>query len=170
MRGRLKELREAGHVERVHTIPHHGSYTVGYHSWNVAVLLLGLHPDPSPRLIRSALLHDVAERWTGDLPGDLLWRDEGLREALGAVEERVREKLQVSPFDLGEGEAWWLASCDVLELWLWCWDQIHLGNLHVNPMKRKCETWFTQNDAQVPRKVWAYFNNFQWERTDDIKA
>src|SRR3990167_4251093 len=64
----IRVARQAGRVERLHTVPHHVPHSVASHSWSVAVLILLLHPKPSVRLLKAALLHDAAEAEIGDLP------------------------------------------------------------------------------------------------------
>ena len=59
---RVQAIRECGHVERAHSTPHHGSYSNAAHSWQLAVLIILLHPAPSARLIMAALFHDIPER------------------------------------------------------------------------------------------------------------
>ena len=65
---RVIQMRECSHVERAHTLPHHGSYTNGQHSHDALSLYLVLHPDPQVETMRYIHSHDYGERWCGDMP------------------------------------------------------------------------------------------------------
>ena len=116
---RVLATREAGAVRRAHIVPHHGSYTVGQHSFGAVNLLLLLHPEPPTRLIKAVLWHDVAERWIGDIPGSALLEDQDLLDAYERAQERVLVELGLWQ-KLSVEEACWLLAVDRLELWLWC--------------------------------------------------
>ena len=129
---RIRSLREAGNVKRVHTIPAVGdiTYTVASHSWNAISLLYTLHPDPSHDLVKALLWHDCAERWMGDLPSPAKIYNPELKASYEAVEEAVLKATKLSvPID--EEDTNWLKSIDTLEFWLWCEDQQNMGNKNV---------------------------------------
>ncbi len=62
-----EEILHAGRVRRWHTIAGLNQ-SVAEHSWGVAVLLLLHDPHVTVNALREALIHDVHERWLGDLP------------------------------------------------------------------------------------------------------
>ena len=70
---RVLAAREGGNVLRCHTVPHHGQYSVGKHSYDALSLLLLLHPNPSMNLVKATLWHDCAERFVGDMPAPAKW-------------------------------------------------------------------------------------------------
>ena len=55
---RVGRIMLSGCVRRYHTLGDTISQTVGEHAWGVATLISLLHPDPSARLLKAALLHD----------------------------------------------------------------------------------------------------------------
>jgi 5'-deoxynucleotidase YfbR-like HD superfamily hydrolase len=127
----IQVMREAGAVERCHTLPHHGSYTVGQHCYDALSLLLLLHPDPSLALIKATLWHDFPERWTGDVPAVIKWRDPNLHNALERAEGRILAETfgTLHPWaELSFSDRCWIKAVDALELFLWCGDQLRLGN------------------------------------------
>lgn len=167
MSSRVLKLREAGHVQRCHTVPHHGSYSVAEHSWQAATLLIALHPDPSPDLLKAVLLHDVAERWTGDVPNYAKVADRHLATALGNREQEIQRVLGVDLYLTTEDE-WWLKAVDVLELWLWTEDQDALGNQHVSRVRENIVEFMNSHGAVLPREVLTFWGFQEWERQSDL--
>lgn len=160
-------LREAGAVERCHTLPHCGSYTVGQHSFDALSLLLVLHPAPSVALIKAVLWHDVAERWTGDVPAIAKWADPELAELLEASEERILRKLGVQPpRELPVEDCMWLDAVDKLELWLWAKGQLRMGNQNGATVIKNLSPWFEQNE--VPYPVIHLMCHYEEERDDGL--
>ena len=151
---RIKRLREAGGVIRCHTLSqiNLGSYTVGAHSWNVVVLLLALHPNPSPELMKACLFHDVAERWLGDIPAPALWRDPLLGEVHGRLEREIMKNLGAET-NLSPEEKLWLEHLDRLDFFLWCEDQILLGNRNMEPVRDGVLARFKNLGAAVPAPI-----------------
>ena len=68
MKKTLEFLLAGAEVLRYHTVQTLQRETVGHHSHGVACLVLLLDPQASARLLRAALLHDLAEQCTGDIP------------------------------------------------------------------------------------------------------
>lgn len=171
---RFWALREVGHVERAHCTPHHGSYNLAQHCWQVETLLLLLHPNPSRELLIAAHWHDAPERWTGDVPGPAKWIDgDDLETALSSIEDRIRNNTLTGVATLTTAEAEWLKICDRLELLLWTYDQQQLGNLHTQPMMLLLEDAFRRNWDVLPAEVRTFLGNEQfscaklWRRTPD---
>jgi hypothetical protein len=110
--------REAGQVVRCHTVPRVPYYDVAQHTFGALNLLLLLHPGPSVDLIKAVQWHDVAERWTGDVPATAKWGNPALGEFLAERETDVLTRLELS-VSLGEEDTRWLKAVDILDLWLW---------------------------------------------------
>ncbi len=161
---RIIALREASNVERCHTVPHSGSYSVGKHSYDATCLLLVLHPNPSAALLRAVLLHDSGERWVGDLPAPAKWDNGQLGILHAAIEQRALAHAGISSPELSEEEINWLNGVDRFELWLWCHDQLHLGNQNVWPMKKRLDQHITDTWNTIPDPLRRLFFNFGWER------
>lgn len=129
--------REGGHVQRVHGTPHIGEYTVGKHSFDALSILLVAHPNPTVNLIKAVLWHDVAERWVGDLPAPVLNAFPELKEAYERAEAQVQQQKGLELPPLAPDEKLWLKLVDRVEFWLWCKDQLLLGNRHVEAMEQR---------------------------------
>lgn len=160
---RLVEMREAGHVRRCHTMPHHGEYTVGKHSFDAVLILYALYPgEPSAALVKAVVMHDLGERWTGDVPAPAKWADGELAKRLGRLEARCIDHLGGMP-DLTADERRWLHGVDSLELMLWAKDQLALGNMaaatFIGALKSHLET------TDLPDELKELVEHHQWERT-----
>ena len=170
---RLKALREAGALERAHNVPHHGSYSVGQHSYDAANIILTLHPDPSLNLIKAILWHDAPERFLGDLPAPAKWYNPELTAEYEKAEKIVAEHMGIQGVfsALDEDDKHWLKAADRLELLLWCQDQMALGNRHVQNVHDNVIEWFGKYHEVIPDPIKDYMlGNRTWERQrEDIR-
>lgn len=165
---RLRAQREGGNVTRCHNTPHIGTYTVGQHSFNMLLLLHELHPNPSLELARAILYHDIAERWTGDLPAPALLESPHLRDGIKMVEKECHAAMGTLPH-ITEDDERWLKSLDKLEHWLWCHDQLAMGNRHVESHKTKLDEIFASltYHGDLPLEVADFIAQFVWKRGTD---
>lgn len=163
---RVLRLREAGHIQRCHTTPHRGDYTVGKHTFDMLILLEALHPSPSLTLFRAVLRHDLHERYLGDVPGFVKHVDPTVWEALERARARIDGAL-APPASLDPEEASWLQALDRIELLLWCHDQINTGNRAVGVMMRDVQNGLSAKWATMPAPCRQFLEQFQWGRTDD---
>lgn len=163
---RIRALRAAGKVQRCHTWPYLGSYDNAQHSYEVAMLLYALHPNPSPNLIKAALVHDSVELWTGDLPGPIKHNCKKLEELFKALEARVALKVGIN-VPITNEEYDWLKAADIAELWLWTIDQISLGNINVTPIKDRIEEYFRLSEW-IPQIMKDFVTHYVYEPRDFI--
>ena len=148
---RIKAVREAGWVQRMHTTPHHRPHTVAQHSWSMAAMLLLLHPDPSRELIQAALFHDVAERWTGDMPAPMKWWiNPEIGIAMAHAEAGILIELGLAN-KLSEEETKWLRALDILDLYLYAKDELNLGNRHMQEVHDVCHDFVFSWDS--PKEI-----------------
>lgn len=125
---RAKALLEGGGTLRYHTQPMLRRQTVAEHTWRMLVLLDALHPDPPMVLFLAVLLHDVQERWTGDVPGPAKWCGGAeLGTALTKVEYEVAKKLGCN-FTLTPEDRTWLKGLDMVEAYAWAVEERAMGN------------------------------------------
>lgn len=157
-------LREASHVERMHTLPHHGTYTVGQHSFDMAMMLLALHPNPSANLLQACLFGQLHERYTGNVPARMKEQDGEIGKRFAVIERRAQEKIGTF-IPLTEEEQQWYRALDVAETYLWCKDQLAMGNQHtLQVLKEQCD-WLLSH--QIPKPLLDYMNAHVWARTSD---
>lgn len=166
----IRRMRESGHVRRCHVVPHHGEYTVASHSWHAATLLILLNPNYSRELLEYILLHDIAERWVGDMPAPAKWYNKRLGMEYEIAESKAVEHLglwsklsRLCPRDLQ-----WASALDRLELWLWCKDQQFLGNQHVKRFAEHLNAWFTKNYENVPTEIRLFMERYHWDREQEL--
>lgn len=162
---RVRIAREGADIDRCHTVPHLRRYSVGQHTHSVIVLLYLLHPSPSPNLLKAATFHDVGERFAGDIPGQVYWQlSKAAADEIRAMEKRVVDRF--APEVLTEDEQNWLHACDKLELWLWTWEQLRLGNREVLGMRGQLDGWFSKRIAEdkMPKAV---IHLMSWYRQDN---
>jgi 5'-deoxynucleotidase len=117
----LAQVYMAGGVQRYHANPGMArlGQTTADHQGRCVQLLLALHPDPSVALIRAVALHDLGERWAGDLPAPFK-RDFPHIAELHAEAERVcstRAWGEALLDDLNGADLRWLGLIDKLEAW-----------------------------------------------------
>lgn len=133
---RIQALMQSGETERLHAIPHHGSYNTGFHSWGVAMIITLLHPSPSANLLKLALLHDAAEKYIGDSPSSMKWMGPNgvaTRRFYKETEHEVNKALNVYNIVgvVSDDEQMWLHGADMLEFLFWCRRQLNMGNQNV---------------------------------------
>lgn len=162
---RLILLREAGNVERSHTLPHHGSYSVGKHSFDAALLLLTLHPDPSMELLKAVLLHDLGERYTGDVPSPTKWSDGEIARRRDKLERRALTTMGIT-IQLSPEDHQWLVGVDRVEFLLWCKDQLAMGNMGAATVLGAQIAVIAQMD--LPAELRQFVAEHIWTRTPDV--
>ena len=155
-------IREASMIERGHIIPHHGTYSNGFHQYNATAMLLVLHPEPSHRLIRAIMFHDVAERFVGDTPYTAKQTFPYLKESLQGAESSVDHILGINE-TLSLPEQQWLVALDMLEFFMWCNDQINLGNTNAQVPFANALKVITERFDSFPRPVREFFTAYEQE-------
>lgn len=161
---RIRALREAGNVRRAHTIPYHGEYTNGKHSYDALSILLVCHPNPSVNLIKAVLWHDTAERWLGDLPHPAKRAFPLLGDAYTAAEESILAQMGVP--SLTKEESRWLRAVDTIEFWCWCKDQEAIGNQHVLNALRSVSRQLAQ--IKLPGSLGEVLSRLGWQRSEEL--
>ena len=165
---RLRAQREGGAVLRCHTTPHHGHYDNAQHSFNMLVLLHGLFPAARPEVAKAIVYHDLAERYTGDLPAPMLLENNALRAELNQVQERWEREMGLV-IDLNHEDWLLMKAIDKLEHWLWCHDQLGMGNRCVETHIVKLDEIFTQMAAtgKLPEEIEEFRARYHWRRGKD---
>lgn len=139
--------RQAAKIERCHIKPHIRPYSVGSHTHDVVSLLIMAWQDmfgelPRAELLVAAQAHDKGEIVTGDIPSPV---KDILGDRVHEVDRRVEFYL-FGKIELTDIETEYLAAADRFELWLWCWDELSMGNTTVTDwMEGYEELW-----ARVP--------------------
>lgn len=161
---RVSVMREASRVEREHTMPHHGSYTNGQHSYDMATLLIMFHPEPSMDLMKAVLLHNVPDRYTGDVPEPAQQSDGEFGKRMAIMAVRIKQSLGIS-FDLTDQDRVWLRALDKTEQFLWAKEQIMMGNHNAQARVGQLASWFQHN--AIPVQLKTFLEQHTWIRTPD---
>lgn len=123
-------IRAAGNIKRFHTVLTIGEQTIASHSWNVAMIVMTIKPDASTNLLKAALVHDMAEIETGDIPAQVKWSCVRLANAVKDIEEDFEAEHDII-FPLTEEEALILKIADMMELVQYVHEQWKMGNRHL---------------------------------------
>lgn len=136
-----KRTNLAGHiicglnVQRLHTIKTIFKQSVGEHSARVAGLLIAVYaPERVPyELLHHAILHDVAEFRTGDVPAPIKWSSDEISRALKEENEIFWQEIGLDARVglLNRSQYLIFKTADYLDLAIFCNDEIGLGNSYV---------------------------------------
>jgi len=125
----LKTANRAARTKRWHTeeMLHHES--VAEHSFGVVLAILAItNGEAAAGLLKAGLMHDLAERWTGDIPGPALWASAALNAAEKDLASRVENHFGLAPEYLSETELRVLKQADKIDLLNFCMRELRLGN------------------------------------------
>ena len=102
----------------------------------------------SEKVIRKALLHDVEESFTSDIPWNIKHHSKEVHKAIAEAIENKMEKvyedsktaqlwksINLSSKDGAEGAL--VDLCDMLELALFCFEEKQKGNMYMNGLLKK---------------------------------
>jgi len=128
MNSRLNFIISGSEVTRYHTVRTLTEETVGHHSHMVAMLCVVLWEEgyPSSALLIGALVHDLAEHQTGDIPSPAK-REYGIGEQVSELEERLLRSACLD-VELSKKEARTLKMADLAQGALFCVRELQLGN------------------------------------------
>lgn len=127
MKKALDFMLTGAEVVRYHTAHTLQRETVGQHSHGVALLTLLLDPEAGRDLLTAALLHDLAEQHTGDIPSPAK-REYGIGEQVDRLERRLMAEAGWAFPALSPTDARTLKLADIAHGALFCVRELSLGN------------------------------------------
>lgn len=127
MRKTLEFIQAGADVKRFHTRLTLQSETVGHHSHGVALICLLLEPFSRRQVLAAALLHDLAEHVTGDIPSPAK-REYGIGDQVNALESALLRSVGLALPSLHPDEQRTLKLADIFQGMLFCAREISLGN------------------------------------------
>jgi len=127
---RVWSLYAAGQIRRWHQKGHtNRPQDLAQHSHGVALWISILHPNPSALLLKAALHHDLPEVATGDTPRYIKQDNPELKVILEKAEAKAALFYElVTETDLVADEVRWLHACDLLDAWLFLFQNILCHN------------------------------------------
>lgn len=113
----LLEFYTSGETLRWHNKPNVPPQSVKHHTAGMLMLLIKLHPNPSERLMRAIIEHDLPETdgYFFDAPHDAKQQFPVLREIEEVVTARFKKRFDLPEVFLTEVEKLWLKYLDGLE-------------------------------------------------------
>ena len=127
MKDTLNFILAGSEVKRYHTVTTLMTETVGHHSHGVAMLILLMNPDASADVISFALMHDLAECETGDIPSPAKKRF-GINEQISIDEKKIMLSHGLKLPYLSREERRLLKLADIAQGALFCLREMELGN------------------------------------------
>ena len=176
---KIKLLREASDVQRLHTKRTIGEYTNGSHTFGMLALLRLLYPDAPKELIWAIIEHDVPERLIGDIPSPTIHFGGFVdKEKLAAKEEDILVSIfnyhyfPALQYGMDPESDRWLKGLDLFELYLFCKDQKRLGNKNLVQIEHRCCEVFKMRAGDFPREIlnafWACEADKDWYPMPDL--
>lgn len=118
---KLALILSGGEVRRYHQDGTVWPQPVSSHTWRTLVILLYFWPDISKQVILATIYHDVAERYTGDVPATVKINNPEIAEALKIMEVKFTQFLNLpSEHDLSVSDYSRLKCADYIELCITC--------------------------------------------------
>lgn len=127
MKTELEFILAGSDVKRYHTVMTLQNETVGHHSHGVACLIMLLNPRATRKLLMAALMHDLSEHQTGDIPSPAK-RAYRIGQQVEKLEIKLMEEAGFVFPNLAPGEARTLKIADIAHGALFCAREINLGN------------------------------------------
>lgn len=175
---KIKMLREAADVQRLHTKRTIGEYSNGYHTFGMLALLRLLYPDAPKELIWAIVEHDLPERLIGDIPSPAIHHGGFIdKDYMWEAEESVLNGIfgthYFSHLKTTDPVSYsWLKGLDLLELFLFCKDQKRLGSKNLLQIEHRCMEVFKFRAADFPKEVlnafWECWNDADWFSMPDL--
>lgn len=135
--------RLAGEVSRYHTWPHIRQQSVGEHSWQVARILLSIHPTASRSMLIHCIIHDAGEIGTGDVPYPIKKENPNLKVIMDELEDETVNAMGVKwnfpvPILLSPEEKIIFKLAEFIEMWEWALKEQMLGNKFAEVVASRC--------------------------------
>jgi len=128
-------------------------------------ILLAIWPDVHRDILVYALLHDIGEIATGDLPFPTKQQNHKLKEIMDDAEFSAHLSMCLPwnlppPRKLHDKEIPIFKLADYLEMWEWALDELAFGNSTADPVRERCmreiEILITLVDEGVRHNVQMY--------------
>lgn len=132
-------LRDAAAVRRFHTKRTIQTDTLARHSFGVMQLIHFVWPECRKELVLAGMFHDLPEYVTGDIPAPVKRESPQMAVLLEELEKGAGPLYQ--DFHLTPAEETVLRWCDMVELALWCTEEVTLGNRYCIPPIKNVMRW-----------------------------
>lgn len=149
---RVLTLRDAGVVKRSHTCRTLMDRNVAEHSHGVAMLVLALYErigyTPSAALLAAALVHDLSEIATGDVPAPVKRHNPDLKRMLNELSTKWEHDMGVR-YEIDAEEQHILLWCDRMDFALYALEEVTMGNRFFDEYLIRITEWLAEMPAPV---------------------
>ena len=149
----ITEIREGFNVKRFHTTHRTQEETVGHHSANVCAILLRLDPTVRRDCLVAALMHDVPEVYTGDVPAPFKWDHPSIGVGLKEGEAAYVMDMKIPDPFLTPKEKQLLKVADMVDLVLSSLEEMGRGNRYAKTLVNNGQ-WYLQQ-MELPEDLQA---------------
>lgn len=146
----INQIRRGMAVIRYHTEPRVRLETVGHHTANLCAILLALDPNVSRNVLIRALVHDVAEAHTGDIPAPAKRDSPGLSSLLMGIEVKYLTEHKIPWPPLSDEEKILLKLADITDLVISSTEEVKLGNSYARQVASKGVGYIMALGAPAP--------------------
>lgn len=150
----VADPRYAGLVTRYHTWTRIREQSVAEHSWQVARILLAVWPKAPRHLVIHALVHDLGEQGTGDLPWPVKARNAVVKAEIDEL-EAAHHLSMCHPWGLpptlmlAPEEKATFKLAEEIEMCEWAWSEMNLGNQRASLVLRRIEPLVVSRLAEL---------------------
>lgn len=145
---RLRLMRTAARVQRMHTMTCIRPQSVGEHTFGILALiievcdasfmqsatdLMGISTQEQIaersvlKIMTAAIYHDAPEAITGDIPSPVKWRHKAIETGLKDAEREIAKEFSIG-IQLTDLEKSILKFCDLMELAMYALEEVDTGN------------------------------------------
>ena len=148
----LSLILSGGDVRRYHNEGYIRQQPVSEHTWRMLVILLHFWPEASRDLILTALYHDVAERYTGDIPATVKYGNPELMSIVEKLEEDFLKFLDLPIGKLSTHNKNRLKCADYIELCITCREQFGIGTHRAQEIYERGMAIVFKYAARLPKE------------------
>jgi 5'-deoxynucleotidase len=146
---KIVEVWSAGRVKRYHIHHLNSPQSVADHTFGVAAIVSILWPYSSVELLRAAIFHDIAEKFTGDMPGPVKREYPELKKLMDDAERVVMLRMGLIKYhedSLSPEDRKKLKAADYMEALLFCIAEETSGNRHISYAITNCYNYICEID------------------------
>lgn len=152
LRAQLRMVTRSARVLRYHCEPVLRNQSVGEHTYGVMwLIMLMTNGLPSAQLLSAALMHDMHEYVTGDVPAPTK-KLAGVKGLFDNMEASIEKSVNFEMPTLLPEEEWLLKMADVLEGLAFCAFELRQGNREIFDCFRNYADYARKQLATAPSK------------------
>lgn len=141
------------------------------HSWNVQRILIAIFPIAPRHMLLHAMVHDIGEVATGDLPFPVKLKNPDLKKTMDSAERDAHLRMCIpwgipAPILLTDQEKLIFKCADYIEMWEWALDELGFGNTLAKPVLHRCMDAVQQLIDKLPHDVRSNVKSYMQRRVN----